>query len=191
MGCIPKYRNPNIYNSTEIGTSSPKITQLNLNFPLSALRSHTQIPLCSDEHIVNGPVWVTVFASGSTFQQGSPLRQWAMMLPQPRSPPWLRLISSLPPPDSELALSWRLFQTCHRLPIYIRFPFFSPVPPQLSPFALPCNREREKKWEDLSSTFWTPSGSSSKLSHHHPLFALHHTRRILVHSNHGINDSLS
>jgi hypothetical protein len=39
MGCISKYRNPNISISTEIGTTSPKITQQNLNFPLSNLRS--------------------------------------------------------------------------------------------------------------------------------------------------------
>ena len=30
-----------ISNSMEIGTASPKITQQNLNFPLSALRSHS------------------------------------------------------------------------------------------------------------------------------------------------------
>jgi hypothetical protein len=39
MGCIPKYIISNISNSTEIGTASPKITQQNLNFPLSNLRS--------------------------------------------------------------------------------------------------------------------------------------------------------
>jgi hypothetical protein len=41
MGCIFKYRIQIISNSTEIGTASPKITQQNLYFPLSALRSHT------------------------------------------------------------------------------------------------------------------------------------------------------
>jgi hypothetical protein len=48
MGYISKYR----IHTTEIGTASPKITQQNINFPLSnlrsplfALRSHTQIPL--------------------------------------------------------------------------------------------------------------------------------------------------
>jgi hypothetical protein len=39
MGCISKYRFPNISNSTEIGTTFSKITQQNLNFPLSNLRS--------------------------------------------------------------------------------------------------------------------------------------------------------
>ena len=39
MGCLSKYRIQNISNSTEIGTTSPKITQQNLNFPLSNLRS--------------------------------------------------------------------------------------------------------------------------------------------------------
>jgi hypothetical protein len=39
MGCISKYRIQIISNSTEIGTASPKITQQNLYFPLSNLRS--------------------------------------------------------------------------------------------------------------------------------------------------------
>jgi hypothetical protein len=39
MGCISKYRIPIISISTEICTVSPKITQQNLNFPLSNLRS--------------------------------------------------------------------------------------------------------------------------------------------------------
>jgi hypothetical protein len=39
MGFLSKYRIQTISNSTEIGTASPKITQQNLNFPLSNLRS--------------------------------------------------------------------------------------------------------------------------------------------------------
>ena len=38
-GSFPKNVIQNIYNSTEIGTASPKITQQILNFPLSNLRS--------------------------------------------------------------------------------------------------------------------------------------------------------
>ena len=43
-GAFPTNWIQTISNSTEIGTASPKITQQNLNFPLSALRSHTQVP---------------------------------------------------------------------------------------------------------------------------------------------------
>ena len=39
MGCLSKNVIQNISNSTEIGTASPKITQQNLNFPLSNLQS--------------------------------------------------------------------------------------------------------------------------------------------------------
>ena len=39
MGCLSEYRIQTISNSTEIGTSYPKITHQILNFPLSNLRS--------------------------------------------------------------------------------------------------------------------------------------------------------
>jgi hypothetical protein len=39
MGFLAKYRIKIISKSMEIGTASPKITQQNLNFPLSNLRS--------------------------------------------------------------------------------------------------------------------------------------------------------
>jgi hypothetical protein len=49
MGYLSKYRIQTISNSMEIGTVFPKITQQNLNFPLSALRS----PLYA--HILKSP----------------------------------------------------------------------------------------------------------------------------------------
>jgi hypothetical protein len=68
MGCIFKYRIPNISNSTEIGAASPKITQQNLNFPLSNLCSPLSA-LCSTLTYLSFPalvsslstLWTTVY----------------------------------------------------------------------------------------------------------------------------------